>query len=169
MHTCILSHLANSPWCSFFEPRTDNFQGLGLKRCVHVTPSVTFYERLQSSIFILGLSRHCGSGRGQVKEKAHFVSHSLCIRFSFPVCCCWQRKDKASKNQTKIKTFIIYWFSIHIIPSNKNPNHFLNYQHVCIPSPWFLIFFRINTFSNFSFCSWFVISTFSLSMCEWNT
>lgn len=47
MHTCILSHLASSLWC--FEPGTDNFQGLGLKRCMHVTPSATFYKRLQSS------------------------------------------------------------------------------------------------------------------------
>ena len=48
MHTCILSHFASHD-VGFFEPGADNFQGLGLKRCVHVTPSVTFYERLQSS------------------------------------------------------------------------------------------------------------------------
>lgn len=62
-----------------------------------------------------------------MKEKALFVSHSLCIEFSFPVCCHCQQKDEGSKNQTKIKKLTICWFSIHIIPyKKKTANHYFS-------------------------------------------
>lgn len=63
----------------------------------------------------------------------HFASNS-------PSLCAAIASEKIK--HAKTKTFIIHWFSIHITPSNTNPNHFLNYQYICIPSPCLFTFFQ---------------------------